>query len=59
MPKGKPEKAVLWFVHEPGMTYAGNLRYRVPVSIDYVKDDWKHRNGYKRLPRGTEFWIAR
>ena len=50
-------KKVLWHFRMPGMgLYCNDLRFDKPVSEKEARASLRARDGYKRLPKYTEFW---
>lgn len=50
-------KKVLWHFRMPGMGLSCNdLRFDKPVSEREARASLRAQDGYKRLPKDTEFW---
>ncbi len=53
----RENKKVLWHFRMPGMgLYYNDLRFDKPVSEKEARASLRARDGYKRLPKYTEFW---
>ena len=50
-------KSKLWHFRWPGMVYAGDLRFTIPLSERDARAELRDREDLKQLPRGTEFWV--
>ena len=51
-------KAYRFYYTEPGMVYAEDHRFRVPLSLAEAKAQIKEWRGLERYPRGYAIWPA-